>query len=56
MAKMTIEVEYEVDGDGCENPELELLEFVSDIGSAIIHDNYDIIIHSMAIVKGVQND
>lgn len=56
MATATIAIEYEVDGEGCKDPELELLELVSGNGSAIIHDDYHILIHSMEIIKGGSND
>lgn len=51
MAKMIIEVEYEVDGDGCSDPEFEVLKAIGGAGKVIVEADYEIFIQSLEIKK-----
>ena len=49
--KVTIEIEYEIFGDGCKDAELEILKKCGNDGSGIIGDGYEILLESMEIVE-----
>lgn len=51
MEKVIIEIEYEIEGEGRENPGEEILAHYFSFSSVVLGDKYDIVIHSMEVLE-----
>ncbi len=51
MDKVLIEIEYEIEVEGCVSAAWDIIEQLGLAGSAVVCDDYNILIHSMAVVE-----